>query len=561
MQASDAVFICTFLLALALCAVPLGSYIAKVLSGTLAQKFDVLEQLESKLFSLLGIRTLQDTGWKQYARAVISFNALGVGVTMLVLMFQNCLPLNPQGLPGLSWHLAFNTAVSFVSNTNWQSYSGESTLSYFSQMLCMGVQNFLSAATGIAVMAAVARAFAKRETLGNFWRDMVRSTVYILLPLSIVFSIVFVSQGVVQTFDTYQTTHPNGANQQVIPLGPAASQIAIKQLGTNGGGFFGVNSAHPFENPTALSNFLECFALLLIAVALPFAFARLAERKEQAWAIVGAMTFLFLVMFCTSVYAELQSPQPLHTSYLLEGKEQRFGIVPSAVWATATTASSNGSVNAMHDSMMPISGLIQMLQMQLGEVIFGGVGSGMYGMLLFILIAVFISGLMVGRTPEYLGKKLEAKEITMVLIAILLPNACILLGSSIAAVTTAGTQGILNVGPHGLSEVLYAFSSAAGNNGSAFAGLAANTVFYNIALGICMLIGRYGVIIPVLIVAGSMNSKKFTPQSAGTLRTDSLLFTGLLVVVILIVGALTFFPALTLGPILEQSLLTTQRLF
>jgi K+-transporting ATPase ATPase A chain len=492
--------------------------------------------------------------------------------------FQTHLPLNPLALPAVNPDLAFNTAISFATNTNWQSYGGETTLSYFTQMLGLTVQNFVSAATGMAILVAVIRGFIQKqiETIGNFWVDLVRSTLYILLPLALILSLALVSQGVVQTFNssakvallqTAKDANGKAISGQVIAVGPAASQVAIKQLGTNGGGFFNVNSAHPFENPTPLSNFLEMLAILLIAASLCYTFGCMVKDRRQGWAILTAMLIIFIPCLWGCIQIE-QKGNPLfsqfgidqNTSSLqpggnMEGKEARFGIVNSAIWATATTAASNGSVNSMHDSYMPLGGLIPMWLMQLGEVIFGGVGSGLYGMIAFIIVAVFISGLMIGRTPEYLGKKIETYEMKMASLMILIPPILVLIGTAVSVIVPVGKSSILNPGPHGFSEILYAFSSAGNNNGSAFAGLTTNIIFYNIAQGLAMFFARYWLAIPALAIAGSLSKKKIAPVSLGTLPTHTPLFIIFLVMVVLIVGALTFFPALALGPIVEHLML------
>jgi K+-transporting ATPase ATPase A chain len=449
--------------------------------------------------------------------------------------------------------------MSFTSNTNWQSYSGENTLSYLVQMLGLTVQNFMSAATGIAVVLALIRGLTTKttEVLGNFWKDMTRSIVYILLPLSMIVTVLLVGQGAVQTFSHYVKATTLQGNEQVIALGPAASQIAIKQLGTNGGGFFNTNSSHPFENPTPFSNFLELFSIIIISAGLVFMFGHYMKSKRQARAIFITMFIIFAAGLAISLWSEYSHNNVLNVSGAMEGKETRFGVMNSVLWSVTTTATSNGSVNSMHDSLSPLSGLVAMFNMMLGEIIFGGVGSGLYGMIIFILLTVFIAGLMVGRTPEYLGKKVEAFEIKMTILAVLAPIIVILLFSAIAISIPAGLSSLTNAGPHGLSEILYAYSSAAGNNGSAFAGLNANTVFYNLTLGIGMMIGRFGIIVPVLAIAGSMGMKRITPVSSGTFRTDNWLFVMLLMSVILIVGGLTFFPPLALGPIVEHFLMNS----
>jgi len=537
----------------------LGNYMFKVFSGEKHFMLPVLGWLEKLTYKFTGVDSVEETNWKSYTFSLLMFSFVGFVFVYLIQVFQTYLPLNPANLPNVSWHSAFNTSVSFMTNTNWQGYAGETTLSYFVQMTGLTVQNFVSAAAGIAVLLALIRGIARKSTdkLGNFWTDLTRITVYVLLPLSILFAIVLVGQGVVQNFKHYETVQTLQGVQQVIPMGPAASQIAIKQLGTNGGGFFNANSAHPFENPTPFSNLLEMLLLLLIPAALTFTYGKMVGSKRQGWTIFTVMLILLLAGLSISLYAEYSANPVFGHLHLMEGKETRFGIVNSVLWSTSTTAVSNGSVNAMHDSLSPIAGMIAMVNLMLGEIIFGGVGSGLYGMVVFIIITVFIAGLMVGRTPEYLGKKIEAFEVQMAIIAILLPNLVIQLFSAWASVSNTGLSSLNNAGPHGLSEILYAFSSAAGNNGSAFAGLNANTVFYNLTIGIGMLIGRFGVIIPVMAIAGSMAKKKITPLSAGTFRTDNGLFIGLLIAVILIVGGLTHFPALALGPLVEHLLMNS----
>ncbi|PWB68889.1 potassium-transporting ATPase subunit KdpA, partial [candidate division GN15 bacterium] len=481
----------------------------------------------------------------------------------LILMFQRYLPGNPQHVSAPSWHLAFNTAVSFVTNTNWQSYAGETTVSYFAQMAALTVQNFLSAATGIAVVLALIRGITRRttRTIGNFWVDLTRSVVYVLLPLSVILALVLVSQGVVQTLAPARTVTTVEGEKQTIPLGPAASQVAIKQLGTNGGGFFGANSAHPLENPTPLTNFVEMLAILLIPAALAITYGRMVGSRKQGWVIFGVMLVLLVGGLGAALCSETTHNSVLGLSANMEGKETRFGVANSVLWMVATTAASNGSVNAMHDSMTPLAGGIALFNIMLGEIVFGGVGSGLYGMLLFVLLTVFLAGLMVGRTPEYLGKKIEAFEMQMVILAILAPSAVILLGAGISCVLPVALQGLANGGPHGLSAILYAYSSAAGNNGSAFAGLNANTPYYNVTLALAMLIGRFAVIVPILAIAGNLAGKKYSPVSAGTFETDNMTFAVLLIAVILIVGALTFVPAFTLGPVVEQFLMAAGRAF
>ena len=541
----------------------LGSFMAKVFEGEKNFLSPVLGPLEKLIYRLSGIDPQEDMGWKRYSLALLVFNALGFLVVYLLQIFQKGLPLNPQGLSNVSWDLAFNTAVSFMTNTNWQAYSGESTLGYFVQMLGLTVQNFLSAATGIAVMLGLIRGLTRKSAvgLGNFWVDLTRSTLYVLVPLCLLWALLLTGQGVVQNFTPYLKATTLEGTEQVIPLGPVASQIAIKQLGTNGGGFFGVNSAHPFENPTPFSNFLQMFALLMIPAAQVYMFGVMIKKKRQGLALLAAMSIIFALAFGVALKAELLPNPVLGTSVAMEGKETRFGITNSILWATATTSASNGSVNAMHDSLSPLAGLVAMLNIMLGEVVFGGVGAGFYGILMHVILTVFIAGLMVGRTPEYLGKKIEAPEICWAVAAVLIPNAVILGGSVLANMLPCGISGISNAGPHGLSQILYAFSSAVGNNGSAFAGLSVNTVFYNVSLGIAMLIGRFVAIVPALAIAGSLAGKKTTPVSSGTFPTDGALFVLLLVSVILIVGALTFLPVLTLGPIVEHFLVLQGRAF
>jgi len=554
---------------------PLGVYMARVYQGERTPLSRILGPLERLTYALLGVSPGDEMDWKVYTIAMLLLNFFGLAFLYLLQRLQNVLPLNPQNLGAVSPDLAFNTAASFATNTNWQSYSGETTLSYMIQMLGLTVQNFLSAATGMAILIALIRGIVRHsaKTIGNFWVDLTRGVLYILLPLSFILALLLVSQGVVQTFDQYRvanliqpysTTDGETITQQILAVGPAASQVAIKQLGTNGGGFFNVNSSHPFENPTPLSNFLEMLSILLIPGALCYTYGKMVNDTRQGWALLAAMTIVLLILLGVTVASEQHGNPALnalgvdqHASSLqpggnMEGKDVRFGIVNSALWATVTTAASNGSVNAMHDSFTPLGGLIPMLMMQLGEVIFGGVGSGLYGMLAFVFIAVFVSGLMVGRTPEYLGKKIEAFEIKMAALIVLIPPILVLAGTAIAITIPVGKTAIFNPGPHGFSEVLYAFSSAGNNNGSAFAGLGANNLFYNILLGLAMLIGRYWLAIPTLAIAGSLVHKKRIPVSAGTLPTHTPLFIVWLITVIIIVGALSFFPALALGPIAEQ---------
>lgn len=550
----------SFLLVLLILAKPLGNGIARLIDGDIPRP---LMTSESLLWRLAGIKqpgkSAAEMNWRQYALAIVLFNVLGFVLLFAILMFQGSLPLNPQHFAGMSWDLAFNTAISFVANTNWQSYSGENTLSYLSQMAGLTVQNFLSASTGIAVVFALIRAFSRHgsKTLGNAWVDIYRITFYLLFPLAIVVALFFVSQGVIQNFSDYLLVDNLDNTTQLLPMGPVASQEAIKLLGTNGGGFFGSNSSHPFENPTALSNFVQMLAIFLIPAALCFAFGRSVGDNKQGHTLLWVMGIIFVIAAIVVIKAEyVGNPflSELHASSSanMEGKESRFGVLSSALYAVVTTAASCGAVNAMHDSFTAMGGMIPMWLMQIGEVVFGGVGSGLYGMLLFVLLAVFLAGLMIGRTPEYLGKKIEVREMKMVALAILVTPTLVLLGTTIALMTDAGRAGILNPGAHGFSEVLYAFSSAANNNGSAFAGLSANTPFYNVLLAIAMFVGRFGVILPVLAIAGSMALKKSQAQSQATLPTSGPLFIGLLIFTVLLIGALTFVPALALGPIAEQ---------
>lgn len=535
----------------------LGKYIYNVFSSEKHFMYPLMGWLERLTYKIGGIKPNEESNWKKYSINLLIFNLLGLIFLFLIQIFQSFLPLNPQKLPDVSWHSAFNTAVSFITNTNWQGYAGETTLSYLVQMIGLTVQNFLSAATGMAVLLALIRGLTRKCTdkVGNFWVDITRTVIYVLLPMSIVVSIILISQGVIQNFHSYETIQTLTGKTQVIPMGPAASQISIKQLGTNGGGFFNANSAHPFENPTPFTNFLEMLLILLIPSSLTYTYGKMAGSVRHGWTIFTVMFLLLVTGLCVSLYSEYNTAPIFGNHALMEGKEVRLGVTNSILWSAATTAASNGSVNAMHDSLSPLSGMVAMINIMVGEVIFGGVGAGLYGMILFIILTVFISGLMVGRTPEYLGKKIEAFEIKMTLLAILLTNASILIFSAWASSSSTCLVSLNNNGPHGLSEILYAFSSAAGNNGSAFAGLNANTVFYDISIAIVMLTGRFGIIIPVMAIAGSTAGKKITPESSGTIRTDNLLFIILLTGIIIIIGGLTFFPALSLGPIIEHLLL------
>jgi K+-transporting ATPase ATPase A chain len=593
--------IALYLVVLLALAKPLGLYMARVYEGRAPGLGSLLGWLERLVYRLSGVRPDREMGWKTYTFAMLLFNFSGLFVLYLLQRLQGGLPLNPERLGAVTPDSSFNTAVSFATNTNWQGYGGETTMSYLTQMLGLTVQNFVSAAAGMATLAAFVRGFSRRsaETIGNFWVDLTRTTLYILLPLSFVLALVLVSQGVVQTFGEYAKvtvvqptqydvpeTDREGKPvlddkgqpkmtratlaEQTVALGPAASQIAIKQLGTNGGGFFNVNSSHPFENATPLSNFLELLSILVISVALCYTFGVMVGDTRQGWAVLAAMTVVFVGLLVVCVVAEQRGAtlgwlgvdhqaSDLQAGGNMEGKEVRYGIANSALWATATTAASNGSVNSMHDSYTPIGGLVPMWLMQLGEVIYGGVGSGLYGMLVFAIIAVFVAGLMVGRTPEYLGKKIEAYEMKMASVVILIPPAVVLIGTAVGVVSPGGKATIFNPGAHGFSEVLYAFSSAGNNNGSAFAGLGANTPFYNTALGFAMLFARYWLAIPTLAIAGSLARKRAVPPGPGTLPTHTPLFVVLLIGVVLLVGALTFVPALALGPIVEHLLMTSAK--
>lgn len=538
----------------------LGSYMAK----TFVYMPDMAPyRLESAIYQWSGIDYKKEMTWKNYAKALISFNVIGFLFLFLFEIFQGWLPLNPQNFKGLQFDLALNTAISFTTNTNWQAYGGETTMSYLTQVVGLTVQNFLSAATGNAVLVAFIRGILRKncDVIGNFWVDLTRTLIYLLLPLSILFALFLVGQGVIQNFNPYIETTTLMGDSQIIPMGPVASQVAIKQLGTNGGGFFNANSAHPFENPTPLSNFFETLAILLIPASAIYMYGVLINSKKQCYVIFSVMAILFALFFGTALISENHINPALQENPVLEGQETRFGRSSSILWAIATTSTSNGSVNSMLSSLSPIAGGISMLNMMLGEVIFGGVGVGLCGILMFILLTVFLAGLMVGRTPEYLGKKIEKKEIQWVMVAVLFPCALILIGSAIATVLPNSLASLENSGPHGLSEILYAFSSSAANNGSAFAGLNANTPFYNIILGFVMFLGRCAIVFPSLALAGSLASKKTVAPSVGTFATDTFLFGVMLFSIIIIVAALTFFPALSLGPVIEQMLMLKGKTF
>lgn len=541
----------------------LAAFMTRVYAGERTLLSPVLGPVERGFYSLAGIRPDTQQGWRAYALSVLAFNLMGFVVLYLILRLQGGLPLNPDAIPGMSADLAFNTAISFVTNTNWQAYSGEAQLSYLSQMAGLTVQNFVSAATGMAVGVAVIRGFTgpKGTGLGNFWTDMTRSVLYVLLPLSVLLGLVLILQGVPQTLlGAVHLSTVEGA-EQVIARGPAAAQVAIKQLGTNGGGFFGVNSAHPFENPTVLSNMLECLSILLIPVAFCFLFGRMARDRRQGWAIFAAMGVMFVIGLLVVWAGETGGNAAVGAIPNMEGKEQRFGAGLSALWAVVTTAASNGSVNAVHDSFMPLSGMVAIINMAIGEVIYGGVGAGLYGMLLYVVLAVFLAGLMVGRTPEYLGRKIEAREVTLAMLAFLSMPLGILIGGAISASVPAALASVQDPGPHGLSEILYAYSSAVGNNGSAFGGFGAGTPWQTTALGILMLLGRYAIILPMLAIAGSLAAKQQALVTAGTFPTHGPLFVILLIVTVTVLGALTFFPVLALGPIAEQAALAAGQSF
>jgi len=535
-------------------AILLGTIIASCFNGE--QKtplYPVLGWLENLIYRIGGVDAKKEMRAREYLKTLLLFHLFGFLLLFGILLFQASLPLNPQGFSGMNLSLAFNTAISFVTNTNWQSYSGETTLSYFSQAAGLVPQNFLSAASGIAVLLVLIRGIKRKNsaTIGNYWEDLVRSIVYILLPLSIILALALVGQGVIQTFSPYLKATTLEGTEQIIPLGPAASQIAIKQLGTNGGGFFATNSAHPFENPTPLSNFIELFAMMLIPASLVVAYGISTNHKRHGWLLFGVMFLVWIGGIAGATYCESLPNPVMGAGPILEGKETRFGNPDSVLWAVSTTATGTGAVNAMHSSLSPLSGAIALFNMMIGEVIFGGVGAGLVSMIMFVLLTVFLSGLMVGRTPEYLGKKIEKRDIQWVIISILTPGALILIGTSLGCLLPKTTT----LGPHGFSEMLYAFTSCAANNGSSFAGLNANTTFYNIALGLTMLLGRLSVIIPALFLAGNLAGKNASPSSAGTFSVDTPLFAVLLLGVILIIGALTFFPALALGPIVEHFLM------
>lgn len=555
MAAEAFLLLTSFMIVLLVLAKPLGDYLTGMVVD---QPLPGTKGIEKFLYRLCGASN-EEMNWSHYLSAILCFNAIGLVTLFLVLFFQNILPLNPQGLPGLSWHLALNTAISFVANTNWQSYAGETTISYFSEITGLAVQNFLSAASGMAIVFALMRGFARHTTdkLGNAWRDLLRITLFVLLPLSLIMAVYLVSQGVIQNFSPYVTLTTLEGVQQTLPMGPVASQEAIKMLGTNGGGLFNANSAHPFENPTAWTNFIQMLAIFIIPAALCFTFGNVVRDRRQGHTLLWAMSIIFLLAAAIVMWAELKgNPHFMalgaDSAINMEGKESRFGILNSSLFAVITTAASCGAVNAMHDSFTALGGMIPMWLMQLGEVVFGGVGAGLYGMLMNVILAVFIAGLMIGRTPEYLGKKIGVREMKMAALYILITPSLVLSGTALALMTDAGRAGIFNPGPHGFSEALYALSSAANNNGSAFGGLSANTPFWNLLLGAAMLFGRFLPFIPLMMMAGSLASRKTQPATPGTLPTHGPLFVSLIIGVVLLVGALTFIPALALGPVIEH---------
>ena len=559
MTIRDAIPIILFLCVLTLAAVLLGGFMTMVFTGKRTFLTRIAGPTEKFLYRLFGVDKEDEMSWKTYTLSLVIFNAMGIVVLFVLQLTQGVLPFNPQRFGAVRWDTALNTAISFVTNTNWQAYGGEQTMSYFTQMVGITVQNFLSAAVGLAAVVALIRGFIRKsvKTIGNFWVDLTRAVLYVLLPLAIIWALVLASQGVVQTLSPATHVQTLEGREQIIAVGPVASQVAIKQLGTNGGGFFNANSAHPFESPTPLTDFMEVFALLLIPAALPFMLGGMLKKRRQGWAFFAAMMVLFLLGLTVTLWAEAQGSPILEKMGILhganmEGKEARFGVVHSILFAQSTTATACGAVNSMHDSLMPLSGLVLLFNMAIGEVIFGGVGVGLVGMIIYAILTMFLAGLMIGRTPEFIGKKLEPYEMIMSVIAILSSAIVMLVLASLAIATRAGLAGLNNAGPHGLSEILYAYASTANNNGSAFAGLNANTPFYNLTTACAMLVGRFTTIIPALAIAGSLAKKKVVPISAGTFPTTNMLFVVMLVSVVIIVGALTFFPALTLGPLLEH---------
>lgn len=556
MALHDWLILFVFTISLVCITISLGSYIYRLINGRQGR-------MEGYFYRFAGVNGSIEMTWTEYGKALLQFNLWGLLVLFLIQIFQGYLPLNPQNFPGVPWALAFNTAVSFVTNTNWQAYAGETTLSYFTQMAGLTVQNFVSAATGLGALLVLCRGISRKNTtkVGNFWTDLVRSVLYLFLPLATIMAIVLVEEGVIQNFSSYvETTTLEGA-KQTLPMGPAASQVAIKQLGTNGGGFFNTNSSHPFENPTALSNFLQMLAILVIPASLTYTYGRMIGSTKHGWLFFAVMFVLWGAGLVVSIMSEQLHNPVLEAFPNMEGKETRFGIGNSLLWSTATTGTSNGSVNTMHDSLTPLSGGIALFNMMLGELLFGGVGVGLCSMIMFVLLTVFLCGLMVGRTPEYLGKKIEKREIQWVIVAILTPAALILLGAGVSVVLPTALSSLANTGPHGLSELLYAFASAAGNNGSAFAGLNANTTYFNLSLAMVMMVARVAILLPSLAIGGLLANKNISPPSSGTFSTSTFLFFTLLCCVILIVGALTFFPVLVLGPIVEHFLMLNGRSF
>jgi K+-transporting ATPase ATPase A chain len=568
MIVNDLFLTLVFLGVLTLFAAPLGEFMARVFSGKHTFLIWVVGPAERVFYRVFGVDEKEEMSWKTYAFSLVIFNTIGVGVLLILQLMQGLLPLNPQNFDGVRWDTALNTAISFATNTNWQAYGGELTMSYLTQMAGLTVQNFLSAGVGLASVVAFMRGFIRKsaDTIGNFWVDLTRSILFILLPLAIIWAFVLVSQGVVQTLSPSITVETLEGQRQTIALGPAASQVAIKQIGTNGGGFFSANSAHPLESPTPLTDLMEVFGLMIIPAALPFAFGAMLRKRKQGWAIYTSMMILFLIGLAVILWAEFQGNPILEKIGILngvnmEGKEVRFGVIHSILFAQSTTAVASGAVNSMHDSLMPLSGLVLIFNMAIGEVIFGGIGVGLIGMIIYAILTMFLAGLMIGRTPEFIGKKLEPYEMIMSVVAILCPAIAMLLMASIAISTRVGLSSLSNAGPHGLSEILYAYASTANNNGSAFAGLDANTLFYNLTTSLAMLVGRFSTILPALAIAGSLAKKQVIPVSVGTFPTTNMLFVMMLVGVVIIVGALTFFPALTLGPLLEHLLVQIGKTF
>lgn len=568
MSVIDAVIMILFLFVLIMMSVQLGRYMARVFNGEKTILSRWLQPLEHSVYRICGVDSEGEMNWQTYAIGFMLINAVGILILFLLEVLQGVLPLNPLGYPGVRWDTALNTAISFVTNTNWQAYSGESTMSYLTQMMGLTVQNFISAGVGMAACIALIRGFVRREcqTIGNLWVDLTRAVLYVLIPLSVIVALLLVGQGVVQSISPAVKAATMEGAVQIIPLGPAASQIAIKQIGSNGGGFFGANSSHPFENPTMISNLVECFTILLLPFSVVFMFGFMVKRPKQGMAIFIVMLLLFVSGFMLILHSEFRINPTLERTGIsdpvnMEGKEVRFGPLWSALWSEATTATSNGSVNSMHDSFMPLSGLDQLFNMGTGGVVFGGVGVGLIGMIFYVILSMFVVGLMIGRTPEYIGKKLGPFEMKMAMIAMLIPMVSLVVFSAIAVVSSAGLGGLHNRSSHGLSEILYAYTSALGNNGSAFAGLNVNTVFYNLTLSAGMLIGRFATIIPALAMAGSLARKRIIPDTPATLETTGVIFMIILVGVILVMGALTFFPVYSLGPLLEHFFVHTGKLF